>query len=49
MVLPEVIGQLMSKLLSLNAEDLILATIVVYFLMYFWDKIRDYMENKEKD
>ena len=48
MVLPEVISELFGKLLTLSAEDLILALIVFLILMFGWDKIRDWMENIEK-
>ena len=48
MVLPEVIGELVSKVLGLTAEDLIFALVVFLILMWGWDKIRDWMENREK-
>jgi len=47
-VLAEAINELTSKLLGLTAEELILALVVFLILMFGWDKIRDWMENKDK-
>ena len=48
MVLPEVISDLVGKLLGLTAEELIFALVVFLILMWGWDKIRDWMEDREK-
>ena len=48
MVLPEAISAIAAKLLEINAEDLILALVIFLILMWGWDKIRDWMEQKEK-